>query len=103
MSTAEVSSTLKELIGDAKVIDVDTHFTEPPDLWTSRAPAQYKDKVPHMKTVDGVSRWFVKGDNPWLSVGVGVMDQEGRKVRGKLRQGGAVARVSLPQPRRQVW
>jgi len=84
VTTAEASARLRELIGDAKVIDVDTHFTEPPDLWTSRAPAKYKDKVPHMKTVDGASRWFVEGDNPWLRVGVGVMDREGRKGRGKL-------------------
>ena len=82
--TAAVSAPLKEVIGDTKVIDTDTHFTEPPDLWTSRAPASYKDKVPHMKTVNGQSVWFVEGDNRWLSVGVGVMDREGRKARGKL-------------------
>ena len=84
MTTAEVAAPLEKLIGNAKVIDVDTHFTEPPDLWTSRAPAAYKDKVPHMKTVDGQSQWFVEGDNRWLSVGVGVMDREGKKDRGKL-------------------
>lgn len=27
------------------IIDIDTHYTEPRDLWTSRAPAKYKDKV----------------------------------------------------------
>ena len=84
MTTAEVAAPLEKLIGDAKVIDVDTHFTEPPDLWTSRAPAAYKDKVPHMKTVDGQSQWFVEGDNRWLNIGVGVMDREGNKDRGKL-------------------
>ena len=84
MTTVGVAAPLKEVIGDAKVIDVDTHFTEPPDLWTSRAPAAYKDQVPHMKTVDGQSVWFVEGDNRWLSVGVGIMDRKGTKVRGKL-------------------
>ena len=32
------------------VIDIDSHYTEPPDLWTSRAPAKYKDAVPHIVT-----------------------------------------------------
>ena len=82
--TAAVSAPLKEVIGDAKVIDTDTHFTEPPDLWTSRAPAAYKDKVPYMKTVDGQSRWFVEGDTPWGAVGVTVVGKQGRKVTGKM-------------------
>ena len=31
------------------VIDADTHWQEPPDLWTSRAPAKYRDKMPYVK------------------------------------------------------
>lgn len=84
MSPVEVSAPLQELIGGVKVVDVDAHFTEPPDLWTSRAPGKYKDKVPYLKTVDGQSSWFVEGDHRWLSVGVGVMDRGGKKDRGKL-------------------
>ena len=75
---------LKDVVGDCKVIDNDTHFTEPPDLWTSRAPARYKDKVPHMKTVDGRSLWFVEGDTPWGMLGVTVIDNQEAKVRGTL-------------------
>ena len=37
------------------VFDIDTHFTEPPDIFTSRAPARFKDKVPYQKIVDGVT------------------------------------------------
>jgi predicted TIM-barrel fold metal-dependent hydrolase len=29
------------------VIDVDTHLTEPADLWTSRLPKKYKESAPH--------------------------------------------------------
>ena len=29
------------MFGGRKVIDVDTHLTEPEDLWTKRAPAKY--------------------------------------------------------------
>src|SRR3990172_1544219 len=75
---------LKEVVGDAKVIDCDTHYTEPPDLWTSRAPAAYKDKMPYMKTVNGQSLWFVEGDRPWGMVGTTVVATGGVKVRGKL-------------------
>jgi predicted TIM-barrel fold metal-dependent hydrolase len=41
-----------------KIVDCDTHFSEPPDLFTSRAPAKYKDKVPQLKLVDGTHFWF---------------------------------------------
>ena len=78
------SSPFKEVVGDYKVIDCDTHYTEPPDLWTSRAPAAYKDKMPYMKTVDGNSLWFVEGDRPWGGVGTTVVGTGGQKFRGKL-------------------
>ena len=81
-TTARVQ--LKDVVGDCKVIDNDTHYTEPPDLWTSRAPARYKDKVPHMKTVDGRSLWFVEGDTPWGMLGVTVINNQEGKVRGTL-------------------
>ena len=84
MTTAEAPVSLKEVVGDAKVIDNDTHYTEPPDLWSSRAPAAYKDKMPYMKTVDGHSLWFVEGDTPWGMVGTTVIGQGGQKFRGKL-------------------
>ena len=32
------------------IIDADTHVTETPDLWTSRAPAAMRDRVPHVIT-----------------------------------------------------
>ncbi|MCB2063909.1 MAG: amidohydrolase family protein, partial [Novosphingobium sp.] len=48
--------------GGRKVIDVDTHLTEPHDLWTSRAPASLKDRVPQVKTIDGKRSWVIDGD-----------------------------------------
>jgi predicted TIM-barrel fold metal-dependent hydrolase len=84
MTTAEAALTLKDVVGDARVIDNDTHYTEPPDLWTSRAPAGYKDKMPYMKTVNGQSLWFVEGDRPFGGVGTTVVAEGGIKVRGKL-------------------
>ena len=31
-----------------KVIDIDTHISEPEDLWTSRLSAKWGDRVPHV-------------------------------------------------------
>ena len=40
------------------IIDADTHVTETPDLWTSRAPAAMRDRVPRVITgADGTQRW----------------------------------------------
>jgi len=45
------------------IIDADTHVTETPELWTSRAPASMKDRVPRIVTNSrGTQRW-VLGDN----------------------------------------
>jgi uncharacterized protein len=42
------------------IIDVDTHVTEAPDLWTSRAPAGMRDRVPRIETAnDGRLSWVV--------------------------------------------
>jgi hypothetical protein len=34
-------------LADIRVIDTDTHFAEPSDLWTSRVVHQWLDSVPH--------------------------------------------------------
>jgi len=49
------------------IFDVDTHYAEPPDLWTSRAPAKFRDRVLHVRRkADGKQAWFL--DN--LEVGM---------------------------------
>lgn len=59
------------------IIDVDTHVTESPDLWTSRAPARMKDRVPRIETAsDGRLSWIVGGTpmlaSPGLTATAGV-------------------------------
>jgi uncharacterized protein len=34
--------------GQPRIIDTDTHFTEPPDLWTSRLPKKWGKQVMHV-------------------------------------------------------
>lgn len=40
-----------------RIVDVDTHLSEPWDLWTSRAPKGYADRLPQVKEVDGEPTW----------------------------------------------
>jgi hypothetical protein len=51
-----------EAFGRRKVIDVDTHLTEPHDLWTRRASAKFKDRVPQVKVINGIESWVIDGD-----------------------------------------
>ncbi len=66
-----------------KIVDCDTHFTEPPDIFTSRAPARLKSKVPYQKVVNGVTRWFV-GDMNFGIVGGNVIRKDRNKLLGRL-------------------
>ncbi len=61
------------------IVDTDAHYTEPPDLWTSRAPESMKEKVPHVKRIDGVDRWYVNGDQDFGGVGLCIVDTQGNK------------------------
>src|SRR6201996_6150625 len=51
-----------------KIIDCDTHFTEPPDLWTANAPAGMRERMPHVERIGGADRWFI-GDKDFGSNG----------------------------------
>jgi uncharacterized protein len=51
-----------------KIIDADTHFTEPHDLWVKRAPAKWKERVPQVKMLDGQMSWVIDQDK---SIGTG--------------------------------
>lgn len=66
-----------------KIVDCDTHFTEEPDMFTSRAPAALKDKVPHVRRVNGVDRWFV-GDRDFGTLGGNVIRNDNNKLLGRL-------------------
>ena len=62
------------------IIDVDTHVTETPDLWTSRAPASMRDRVPRVETDNEGRLSWVVGENkglvasPGLTATAGVED-----------------------------
>ena len=66
-----------------KIIDVDTHWSEPADLWTSRATPKYRDRVPQKKPLDGTMTWTIDGDiSMGLSSASSVVHESGRKAEG---------------------
>jgi predicted TIM-barrel fold metal-dependent hydrolase len=76
-----MTSTLHGAEAEHRVVDADTHLTERHDLWTSRAPAALKDKVPHVAQVDGQATW-VAGNNVMGRAGAGgVIDRDNNKGR----------------------
>jgi hypothetical protein len=72
------------LFTSIKIVDCDTHITEAPDLFTSRAPAKYKDKVPQLRhDADGVDRWYCC-DRNYGSTGGKVIRKDYNKLLGRL-------------------
>jgi len=62
------------------VFDVDTHWSEPGDIWESRAPAKYKGQVLHIKEKpDGSQAWYV-GDQWVYWAGSSVIDKNSQRV-----------------------
>ncbi|MEZ4331724.1 MAG: amidohydrolase family protein [Myxococcota bacterium] len=44
---------------DYRAIDVDTHITEPADVWTARVSSRWGKAVPHIEREDGVDYWTI--------------------------------------------
>src|SRR5215813_3556780 len=80
---AAASKGLHPSLAGIKIVDCDTHITEAPDLFTSRAPARLRDKVPMVRRVNGVDRWYV-GDRDFGSLGGKVMPTDNNKLLGRL-------------------
>ena len=77
------SGGLDSALAGIKIVDCDTHITEAPDLFTSRSAARYKDKVPVVRRVDGLDRWFV-GDRDFGPLGGNVIRKDNNKLLGRL-------------------
>jgi predicted TIM-barrel fold metal-dependent hydrolase len=62
------------------VVDADSHWCEQPDLFTSLAPAAYKDRVPRVEEVDGALHWVFDGHVIGRYSAGGVVARDGRKA-----------------------
>lgn len=72
-----------EVFKDIKIVDADTHVSEAQDLWTSRAPAHLKDRVPQVKVQDGVKQWVIDGNKSMgVKNAVSAIGKNGMKSEG---------------------
>jgi predicted TIM-barrel fold metal-dependent hydrolase len=46
-----------------RVIDIDTHVTEPAEVWTERVASKWGTLIPHVRQLGGRDVWFI-GDRP---------------------------------------
>jgi predicted TIM-barrel fold metal-dependent hydrolase len=63
----------------AFVFDADSHWCERPDLFTSRAPAAVKDRMPRVQDVDGQLMWVFDGHPVGRFSAGGVVARDGSK------------------------
>ena len=89
MSTATLDhAQVDQIMGDLKIVDGDSHFAEPADLWTSRAPASMRDQMPQIKKIEGGSTvsdygWFI-GEDFWTGLGGHTIATGLKKTKGVL-------------------
>jgi predicted TIM-barrel fold metal-dependent hydrolase len=64
MNQVATTGAVPDLFRGVRVVDADTHISEAADLWTSRATAKYKDRVPQrVKMPDGSVKWVIDGQH----------------------------------------
>ncbi|MCU4183833.1 amidohydrolase [Acidiferrimicrobium sp. IK] len=81
MTATAVSTREQDSLADVRIIDCDSHLTEPPDLWSSRVGPEYRDKIPVQQTVDGHTGWYLH-DRLWASTGGNTIAQGPAKRLG---------------------
>jgi len=70
-------------VHELPLIDIDSHFTEPADLWTARAPAALRDVAPRVvRKPDGSDAWIVGRDRDLSPPGFCVIRPDGSKAMG---------------------
>jgi uncharacterized protein len=67
---------------DVLIVDVDTHLTEPADLWSSRAPSKYADRLPRVEESNGRLAWMFDGVEMGIAGGSSAIDRDGEKHLG---------------------
>ncbi len=83
VTSLKTKPTTRDLLAGIKVVDADSHVSEWPTLWTERAPASLKDKVPRIVGEGEEKRWVI-GDDNFIHhrCSSAALLADGRKVRG---------------------
>jgi predicted TIM-barrel fold metal-dependent hydrolase len=66
------------------VVDADSHWSEPADLFTKRAPAHLKDRVPHHEVIDGNRMWVMDGVPIGMAGSGAVIGRDGKKAPSEI-------------------
>ena len=61
----------------ALILSSDSHVFEPPDLWTTRIDAAFRDRAPRMQRIDGVDALVVEADQ--ILSGIGLISNAGAR------------------------
>lgn len=70
-----MTATLEEMF----VVDADSHWCEPPDLFLKLAPASIRDRVPRVEVIDGTRTWVFDGEPAGEYGAGGVVARDGTK------------------------
>ena len=76
---------MAKLADDFKIIDADTHYTEPHDLWTSRAPKATRTGSSTSRSATGVPTWVVDGDEIGFARAAASSTATARSSRSSIR------------------
>lgn len=52
-----------------RLISADSHINEPPDLWTSRVRAKFKDRAPRIERLEKGDAWIMEGSSTPINFG----------------------------------
>jgi uncharacterized protein len=66
------------------IVDADSHWAEPHDLFTSRAPAAIRDRVPRVEDVEGTLMWVFDGHPVGRYSAAGVIGRDGVKEEANI-------------------
>lgn len=64
-----------------RLIDSDAHINEPPDLWTARLPAKFKERAPRMERFDQGDAWVFEGVTDPINFGANMSAGTPRGLR----------------------
>jgi uncharacterized protein len=59
------------------ILSSDSHVFEPPDLWTTRIDAAFRDRAPRMQRINGVDQLVVEEDQ--VIAGIGLISNAGAR------------------------
>src|SRR5262245_24215549 len=67
----------EKAMAHAPILSSDSHVFEPPDLWTTRIDAAFRDRAPRMQRINGVDQLVVEAQQ--VIAGIGLISNAGAR------------------------